>query len=101
MQFDAYILKTTIYRVDLSADSKEDAELQLAKKMNEEIAGEDFEAIESWWDDEHIEVEENLLPEENCLMRGFELDSAGDIHYTPEKRERGARERARGDTPSE
>lgn len=86
--------------MDLTAESRREAELQLAEELKDEekqafknqriddTADRDRrqpEAVDSWWDYESIEIEEKLLPEENSLHRGFELDSDARTHHTRAK----------------
>jgi hypothetical protein len=74
MRYKAYILKTTVYRIELSAGSRKEAERLALEALEDEETRQGLETVDSWWDDDGIEVEEELFPEEESLLRGSEMD---------------------------
>ena len=74
MRYKAYILKTTVYRIELGAGSREEAERLVLGALEDDETRQRLEAVDSWWDDGSIAVEEELFPEEESLLRGSEMD---------------------------
>jgi hypothetical protein len=73
MRYNAYILKTTVYRIKLTACSKAAAVRLVLEAVENDTAEYETETVDSWWDYESIAVEEAIPLQENIQLDGLEL----------------------------